>query len=223
VKDTNPARVRFGAFELDLHSGELSSGPANGVRSATVLAQQPFHLLLMLVEREGAMLSREEIQARFWPNDTIVEFNHSINVAIGKLRKALGDAAGQPQYIATVASRGYRLMVPVEWIALAEDSPRELLPQVVDDVGSADRSTATVHAGQTVSHYRVLDIIGGGGMGHIMTWPTGQSQPVVSALNASDGAVTSNMAIVPTTNGSVHAFATDPTNLLPDIASYFAP
>jgi DNA-binding response OmpR family regulator len=82
MKDTKPARVRFGAFELDLHSGELSSGPANGVRSGIVLAQQPFHLLLMLVEREGAMVSREEIQGRFWPNDTIVEFNHSINVAI---------------------------------------------------------------------------------------------------------------------------------------------
>ena len=58
-----------------------------------VLAQQPFHLLLMLVEREGAMVTREEIQSRFWPNDTIVEFNHSINVAIGKLRRAMGDSA----------------------------------------------------------------------------------------------------------------------------------
>jgi serine/threonine protein kinase len=165
MKDTQPARVRFGAFELDLHSGELTSGPANSVRSRTVLAQQPFHLLLMLVEREGAMVSREEIQSRFWPNDTIVEFNHSINVAIGKLRKALGDSADKPRYITTVASRGYRLTVPVEWIAFAEDSPGEPLPQAADYVGTAERPTATIQAGQTVSHYRVLDIIGGGGMG----------------------------------------------------------
>ena len=165
MKDTKPARVRFGAFELDLHSGELSSGPANGVRSTIVLAQQPFHLLLMLVEREGAMVSREEIQGRFWPNDTIVEFNHSINVAIGKLRKALGDSAGNQQYIATVASRGYRLTVAVEWIASAENAPGEPLPQVADGASTVERSTAAVQSGQTVSHYRVLDIIGGGGMG----------------------------------------------------------
>jgi eukaryotic-like serine/threonine-protein kinase len=160
-----PTRVRFGAFELDLKSGELRSTLGDGPQSRMVLAQQPFHLLLMLVEREGAMVTREEIQGRFWPNDTIVEFNHSINVAIGKLRKALGDSADKPLYIATVASRGYRLMVPVEWIAFAEDPPGEVLPQTKDYVRAVERPTAAVQAGQTVSHYRVLDIIGGGGMG----------------------------------------------------------
>jgi DNA-binding winged helix-turn-helix (wHTH) protein len=69
----------------------------------------------MLVENEGAMVSREEIRKRLWPNDTIVEFEHSINAAINKLRKALGDPVAEPQYIQTVARRGYRLMVPVEW------------------------------------------------------------------------------------------------------------
>src|SRR5579864_6021477 len=123
--DTLPLRVRFGAFELDLKAGELYSSHATGDRSASgiVLSQQPFGLLLMLIEREGALVTREEIQKKFWPNDTIVEFDHSINVAIGKLRKALGDSADAPQYIATAASRGYRLMVPVEPISVAEDSP----------------------------------------------------------------------------------------------------
>jgi serine/threonine protein kinase/Tfp pilus assembly protein PilF len=165
MDERRPIRVRFGAFELDLTSGELSSTPANGSTSRIVLAQQPFRLLLLLVEREGSMVSREEIQKRFWPNDTIVEFDHSINVAIGKLRKALGDSADKPQYVATVASRGYRLLVPVERIAAAEDSSGEPLPPMADGAGTPEPPTATVQTGQTVSHYRVLDLIGGGGMG----------------------------------------------------------
>ena len=75
-----------------------------------VLSDQLFCLLFMLVKREGAMVTREEIQKKFWPNDTTVEFDHSINVAIGKLRKALGDCADEPKYIETLARRrGYRL------------------------------------------------------------------------------------------------------------------
>lgn len=159
------SRVRFGAFELDLKSGELCPASSKESKNRIVLARQPFHLLLMMVEREGAMVTREEIQRRFWPNDTIVEFDHSINVAIGKLRKALGDSAEKPQYIATVASRGYRLLAPVEWIAVAENSPSEQLRQLPNGVATIERSTATVQAGQTVSHYRVLNILGGGGMG----------------------------------------------------------
>ena len=89
-------RVRFGEFELDLRSGELCSADAAGDRpeSRIVLPQQPFRLILMLIERDGAMVTRDEIQNRFWPNDTVVEFDHSINVAIGKLRKAARIAPG---------------------------------------------------------------------------------------------------------------------------------
>src|ERR1700739_524848 len=119
MKDTQLASVRFGAFELDLKSGELFSAPAEGPRITTTLARQPFQLLVMLLEREGAMVTREEIQNKFWPNDTIVEFNHSINVAIGKLRRALGDSASDPPYVATVASRGYRFLAPVGWARAA--------------------------------------------------------------------------------------------------------
>jgi serine/threonine protein kinase len=165
MRDTQSTRVRFGSFELDLKSGELCSTPVSGARSTTVLARQPFHLLRMLVERDGAMVTREEIRNRFWPNDTIVEFDHSINVAIGKLRRALGDSAEKPEYIATVASRGYRLLPPVVWIAPEQDFTGEPAAQADDGVGAAERSTATFQVGQTVSHYRVLDIIGSGGMG----------------------------------------------------------
>jgi DNA-binding winged helix-turn-helix (wHTH) protein len=114
MKDTLPLRVRFGAFELDLQAGELRSTAARDGENGIVLPDQPFRLLVMLVERAGEIATREEIRQQFWPNDTIVEFDHSINVAIGKLRKALGDSADDPKYIATVARRGYRLMVPVE-------------------------------------------------------------------------------------------------------------
>jgi len=164
-----PLRVRFGAFELDLKAGELYSSAAkgNGSANAIILPQQPLRLLLMLIEREGALLTREEIRKKFWPNDTIVEFDHSINVAIGKLRKALGDSADAPQYIATVASRGYRLMVPTEPISVAEDSPGEAVAQGAGGTGAAVRlqPSRDVLIGKIVSHYRVLDIIGGGGMG----------------------------------------------------------
>jgi serine/threonine protein kinase/DNA-binding winged helix-turn-helix (wHTH) protein/Tol biopolymer transport system component len=165
VNDTQPTRVRFGAFELDLKSGELSSASANGANGRTILARQPFQLLLMLVEREGKLVTREEIQKRFWPNDTIVEFNHSINVAIGRLRRALGDSADEPQYILTVASRGYRLTMAVEWIATDEDSAVEPGVQPANGAGDTDWSAEAVLTGKTVSHYRVLDILGGGGMG----------------------------------------------------------
>jgi serine/threonine protein kinase len=162
-----PNRVRFGAFELDLQSGELCSCDANGERlqSRIVLPEQPLRLLTMLIEREGAMVTREEIQKRFWPNDTIVEFDHSINVAIGKLRKALGDSADKPQYIATIARRGYRLMVPVTRIEAAQPAPANVAPVVESPGVPGQLSHAAVLTGQIVSHYRVLDIIGGGGMG----------------------------------------------------------
>ncbi len=169
-----PNHVRFGAFELDPQSGELCSDDATGERakSRVILPQQPLRLLLMLIEREGAMVTREEIQKNFWPNDTIVEFDHSINVAIGKLRRALGDSAENPKYIATIARRGYRLIVPVTLIAATQEVSDNVSPLVVKDpvvVGdpgfAGELPLTAVLTGQIVSHYRVLDIIGGGGMG----------------------------------------------------------
>jgi serine/threonine protein kinase/Tol biopolymer transport system component len=122
--------------------------------------------LRILVESEGALVSREEIRKTLWPNDTIVEFEHSINAAITKLRKALGDPVAAPQYIQTVARRGYRLMVPVEWVTPAGNAPSSGEVSNGDD-GAAVRTPPEPGAltGRTVSHYRVLGIIGGGGMG----------------------------------------------------------
>ena len=111
------ARVRIGAFELDLKAGELHKG-ARKIR----LQEQPFQILLMLVERPGDLVRREEIREQLWPKDTVVEFDHSIHTAIKKLRQALGDSADNPAYIETVARRGYRLMLPVEPV---ESNPPE--------------------------------------------------------------------------------------------------
>ncbi len=150
-----PNRVRVGAFELDLRAGELQSGERK-VR----LQEQPFQILLMLVERSGGLVTREEIQKKLWPNDTVVEFDHSIHTAIKKLRQAFGDSAEDPKYIETVARRGYRLMVRVERMDVGPASPP------LD--GAAHRvpepSTSNL-IGAKVSHYRVLEVLGGGGMG----------------------------------------------------------
>ncbi len=162
MKNTLPGRVRFGAFQLDLKAGELHKDDRR-IR----LQEQPFQVLQMLVEREGEVVSREEIQNKLWPNDTVVEFDHGINTAIKKLRIALNDSADKPKYIETVARRGYRLMVPVEWPSAGSDSDVSRPDPVRGggETGVKPQLESTSLIGKTVSHYRVLNVIGGGGMG----------------------------------------------------------
>src|SRR5258708_6538250 len=154
-------RVRFGNFQLDLSTGELCSvGTGEGDRT-TLLREQPFQVLRMLIARGGKIVTREEIKRKLWPNDTIVDFDHSINVAIGILRRALGDSADNPQYIETLARRGYRLLVATELLHATSEIPK----------GEAASTKALPGPGsligKKVSHYRVLEVIGGGGMGMV--------------------------------------------------------
>src|SRR6516225_4638678 len=116
--NTSRGLVRFEAFELDLRAGELRKEGATAVR----LSEQPFRILTMLLEHAGEVVTREEIRKKLWPNDTIVEFEHSISAAMNRLRQALGDSADNPRYIETLARRGYRLLVPVEWLKAPSDS-----------------------------------------------------------------------------------------------------
>src|SRR5258708_12026368 len=123
--ETATSRARFGAFELDLTTGELRSvSPANG-EPPVLLREQPFQVLQMLIERAGKLVTREGIKRKLWPDDTIVDFDNSINVSIRILRKAVGDTAEAPYYIETLARRGYRLMVPVEWLHSAVMTPAQ--------------------------------------------------------------------------------------------------
>src|SRR4029453_16975799 len=110
MADRSPvaSRVRFGTFEVDLESGELRR---SGVRLK--LQEQPFQLLAMLLERPGEVVTREALRERLWPADTFVDFDHSLNTAIKKLRQALGDSAENPRFVETLARRGYRFIAPV--------------------------------------------------------------------------------------------------------------
>jgi serine/threonine protein kinase len=153
-------RVRFGAFELDLSTGELRSIAAPDPNNRVLLREQVFQVLRMLLEREGKIVTREEIKSRLWPNDTVVDFDQSINATIKTLRRALGDSADSPLYIETLARRGYRLMVTTEYL---ESAPGIAPGEVTAEAPLQSSSLA----GKKVSHYRVLDVIGGGGMGMV--------------------------------------------------------
>jgi len=106
------------------------------------------------------IVTREEIKGRLWPNDTVVDFDQSINATIKALRRALGDSADNPRYIETLARRGYRLMPTIEYLESAlGTAPGEVIAEAPLQPSSL--------TGKKVSHYRVLDVIGGGGMGMV--------------------------------------------------------
>lgn len=99
---------RFGAFEVDLRAGELRR---NGLK--VKLQEQPLQVLSLLLERPGEVVSRDDLRNRLWPADTFVDFDHSLNAAIKRLRDALGDSAEHPRFVETVARRGYRFVGPI--------------------------------------------------------------------------------------------------------------
>ncbi len=101
--------VRFALFEADLRARELRK---QGRRLR--LQEQPFAVLAVLLERPGALVTREELRQRLWPADTFVDFDHSLNTAVNKLREVLGDSAADPRFIETLARRGYRFVAAVE-------------------------------------------------------------------------------------------------------------
>ena len=110
----NARLYRFGIYEVDVRSGELRK---NGAKLK--LQEQPFQVLAMLLERPGEVMTREELRQRLWPADTFVDFDHSLNTAINKLRDALGDSAANPRFIETLAKRGYRFIAPVQTTPVA--------------------------------------------------------------------------------------------------------
>jgi len=101
--------IRFSTFEVNLQTGELRQ------RGQKVkLQEQPFQVLTALLERPGELVTREELRSKLWPSDTFVDFDHSLNAAIKRLRDALGESADAPVFIETMARRGYRFIAPVD-------------------------------------------------------------------------------------------------------------
>jgi DNA-binding winged helix-turn-helix (wHTH) protein/Tol biopolymer transport system component len=105
--------VRFATFEADLHAGEIRKA---GVR--VKLQEQPFKVLQILLEQPGKLVTREELQSRIWPEESYGDFDHAVNVAVGKLRTALGDSADNPRFVETIPRRGYRFVAAIEECAI---------------------------------------------------------------------------------------------------------
>ena len=114
--------IRFGVFELDSRAGELRRC---GVKLK--LQDQPLALLAILLERPGEVVTREELRERLWPADTFVDFDHSLSIAVHKLRTTLGDNADNPRFIETLARRGYRFVVPVHTRTSTDEFPRRMI------------------------------------------------------------------------------------------------
>jgi TolB-like protein/DNA-binding winged helix-turn-helix (wHTH) protein len=117
--DGRPSRVRFSVFEVDLRRGELRR---QGLKIK--VHGQPFQILTMLLQRPGELVTREEIRDQLWPRDTFIDFEHSVNTSVKRLREVLGDDATLPRFIETLPRHGYRFIAPVEILA-SEDHSRE--------------------------------------------------------------------------------------------------
>jgi DNA-binding winged helix-turn-helix (wHTH) protein/Tol biopolymer transport system component len=111
-------RVRFDRFQVDLSSGDLKTSDGFSVR----LQQQPLQVLRLLLENEGKVVSREQLRAALWPDETFVDFEHGVNTAVRRLRQALEDSGDNPRFIETLPKVGYRFIAPVERQPDAGDS-----------------------------------------------------------------------------------------------------
>ena len=136
--DHPSGRLRFGVFEADLRTGELTK---QGRR--LWLQEQPFQLLAILLEKPGELVTRDELRARLWPNTT-VDFEHGVNKAISKIREVLGDSAANPRFIETVARRGYRFLAEVT--VLCDEKP-EPVTGVAPNLADAARKLAETPVG----------------------------------------------------------------------------
>jgi DNA-binding winged helix-turn-helix (wHTH) protein/Tol biopolymer transport system component len=177
----NPNRlVHFGVFELDTKAGELRR---NGSRVR--LQEQPLQVLLVLLEHPGEIVSREQLRKRLWPGDTFVDFDHSLNAAIRRLRDALGDTAENPRFVETVARRGYRFLAPVNGASALEFSAPSAAPAKI-----LHAKWLTVGAGLLV----VAVILG---------WWIGRQRTTVKSALPSLRRLTANAAEAPVLGGAI--------------------
>ena len=134
-----PRYLRFGVYQLDLRARELRR---NGVKVR--VPDQSIQVLAMLLERPGDLVTRAEVLEKLWPNGTIVEFDHSINAAVKRLRQALEDSVESPLYIETLPRLGYRFVGSVEPTPAEDPLPAAKLEAVADE-----------REGGIVGHYRI--------------------------------------------------------------------
>jgi TolB-like protein/DNA-binding winged helix-turn-helix (wHTH) protein/Tfp pilus assembly protein PilF len=176
-----PRRMRFAVFEADLRAGELTK---QGKRLR--LQELPFRLLVLLLEKPGELVTREELRGRLWPR-TFVDFDHGLNKAISKIREALGDSAENPRFIETVARRGYRFLAEV---AVDHDRQSETVtgtPAMHGDPGPLrpiDAGTSTRRPGRAL----IWALFGSGLVVMLATsllwylYPWGQVSPAIRSL-----------------------------------------
>src|SRR5215471_9959718 len=119
VLESRPATVfRFGTFEVDVRAGELRK---QGVKVR--IQGQPLHLLTVLMQRAGEVVTRDELRSQIWHSDTFVDFDNGLNTSINRLREALGESADNPRFIETLPRRGYRFIAPI-----TVDNPATAMP-----------------------------------------------------------------------------------------------
>ena len=175
--------IQFGVFEVDLRAGELRRSGAK-IR----LQEQPFRILTMLLDRPGEVVSREELRTHLWPADTFVDFDHSLNAAVRRLRDALGDTAENPRFVETVARRGYRFLAPVNGT----------VPAAVSEIAvSPPKST---HKGWIASAAAVL-LLAGLGLGLFLGRRT--SPPLISSTPFAERRLTANPSEDPVSSSAI--------------------
>jgi TolB-like protein/DNA-binding winged helix-turn-helix (wHTH) protein len=138
MKKTTARTASFGPYAVDLRSGELRKF---GTR--VKMGEQPFQILLMLLERPGEMVTREELRAKLWADDTFVDFDHGLNSAVQRLRDCLSDTAEKPLWIETIPRRGYRFIAPVESQASAPPGSN-VIPAGTSSFGATPAGTQVV-------------------------------------------------------------------------------
>src|SRR5579864_9109313 len=145
-----PSRLvyRFATYEADPLTGELRKA---GVRLR--LPEQPFRVLVLLLERPGELVTREEIRQKLWPADTFVDFDHGLNTVVNRLRETLGDSASNPRFIETLARRGYRFLAPVE----AAGAPSASLAAPPANAQSLSATAPIRHASNTNGPAKALN------------------------------------------------------------------
>ena len=139
---------RFGPFQVNSASGELLKN-GNQVK----LQEQPFRLLIVLLENAGKVVTREELRHRIWRDDTFVDFDSSLRVAVGKLRGALGDDAENPRYVETIPRRGYRFLAPEAYPDVSTEQ-RDIPGAVAPPAAIQSASDHITHAGKSSNSSR---------------------------------------------------------------------